>query len=101
MMNLTYKHDWLEDLATNPELKTAFNKAVVRAYRLLVTRIVAATDERDLRRIAGYEFKEGKGKRKGTYTMRLNDQFRVRFTITPGTPKNTINIIDVGDFHDK
>ena len=98
-MNLTFKYEWLEELATNPAAKSKFDRAIVRAFRLLVIRIVAANDERELRAIKGARFEQLKGDRQGECSMRLNDQFRLIFRIRPGMPKNTIHITEIEDYH--
>ena len=98
-MNLTYKNEWLEKLANGEKVRSKLSKAVVRAYQLRVAQIVAADDERDLRADRGANFELLKGDRVGQYSMRLNDQFRVVFEIRSGTPKNTIHIVEVGDYH--
>jgi proteic killer suppression protein len=98
-MRITFKYNWLDELAFNPAGQTKFSPAIVRSYRLLVTRMIAAVDERELRAMKSSHFEQLQGKRKGEYSMRLNDQFRLIFTITPGTPKNIIHITNIEDYH--
>ncbi len=98
-MNLTFKKAWLEDLAFNPNARTKLSRAIVRAYRERISQIVDATDERDLRAIKDAHFEKLKIELAGKYSMRLCGGWRVIFEIVPGTPKNTIHVVDVDDYH--
>ncbi len=98
-MNLTFKRDWLEDLAINQNARSKFNRQILRAYRDRITQIIDATDERDLRAIKDAHFEKLKGDLAGKYSMRLHGGWRVIFEIHPGTPKITIHVIDIDDYH--
>ncbi|CAN5835116.1 hypothetical protein BH24ACT15_BH24ACT15_21800 [soil metagenome] len=46
-----------------------------------LNRIKAALDQRDLSALKGNRFEKLKGDRKGTYSIRINDQWRITFRI--------------------
>lgn len=98
-MNLTFKNDWLEQLAHGIPVKTRFSTEIVQRYRERIQAIIDAVDERDLRMIRGANFEKLKNELKGQYSMRLNKQFRIVFQIHTGTAGNTIHITDLTDYH--
>lgn len=64
--------------------------------------IRAATDERDLYRQRSFNFEELQGKRKGYYSIRLNDQYRLVFKFTHNDTdikSKTVVIIDIENYH--
>jgi proteic killer suppression protein len=50
-----------------------------RSARLKLDRLEAATSLRDLAALPGNHFETLKGDRKGQYSIRINDQWRIRF----------------------
>ena len=98
-MNLTFATDHLAKLASGENVRSKLAAAVVRAYRARIAQVIAAEDERDLRADYGAHFELLKADRAGQYSMRLNSQFRVVFQIRKGTPKNTIHILEICDYH--
>lgn len=72
---------------------------LVKQFRKVVGFICAATDERDFRGMRSLNFEKLQGNRAHQCSMRLNSQFRLIFEIEKGTPKNTIVIKSVEDYH--
>jgi proteic killer suppression protein len=71
----------------------------IRGFRRVMQAIRAATDERDLRAMRSRNFEKLKGDRSHEYSMRLNGQWRLVFEIIAGTPKNTLAIKNIEDYH--
>ncbi len=71
----------------------------MKAFRARMEAIRAAANENDLREMKSYRFEKLKGDRKGDYSMRLNDQFRLTFQITKTGDGNQIVILAVEDYH--
>jgi len=71
---------------------------VVRAYRRKVQLIDAAVDERDLRAMRGLRFEQLSGDRKGTSSIRLNDQFRLILTFKTEEERIAV-ILELVDYH--
>jgi len=98
-LQITYKNSHLEQLARQTGVKSRLPHSVVLAYRDLVREIESAEDERELRQLKGHHFEKMSGEFAGQYSIRLNRQFRMVFEIRTGSPKNTIHVVYVGDYH--
>lgn len=72
--------------------------AVIKAVRNKVTVIRAASDERDLRNWKSLHYEQLKG-REPERSIRLNDQYRLIFTIDTQSKPNRITILGVEDYH--
>jgi proteic killer suppression protein len=68
-----------------------------RAARLKLDRIEAATSTKDLAALPGNHFEILKGDRKGLYSIRINDQWRICFEWQNGAkgPSN----LEIVDYH--
>lgn len=67
-----------DGLKTKGSLKTLPQELHHKA-RIKLARLGAATSLRDLQEIRGNRFEALKGNRKGDYSIRLNDQYRICF----------------------
>jgi proteic killer suppression protein len=66
-----------------------------RAARLKLDRLDAATALADLAALPGNHFEAFKGDRKGQYSIRVNDQWRICFTWAKGEPgPSDVEIVD-------
>lgn len=70
---------------------------IERSARLKVDRLEAATSILDLAALPGNRFEALKGKRKGQYSIRINDQWRVCFEWPDKSP-GPINV-EIVDYH--
>ncbi len=70
---------------------------IERAARLKLDRLQAATDLRDLGALPGNRFEALMGDRKGQYSIRVNDQWRICFEWQEGAsgPSN----VELVDYH--
>ena len=73
------------------EVKAAFFRCMLQ--------IEGARDERDLRTFKGRRFEKVPSECDGCYSMRLNDQWRIVFTIETVDGEKTVVIRDVKDYH--
>ena len=80
-----------------PQLKLPLN--VIKATRKKLTLLKAAPDERTLRNWKGFHYEKLKGERKGQKSIKINDQWRMVFTLNNNTNPPTISIIDIEDYH--
>lgn len=71
--------------------------AVERAARLKLDRLEAAATLRDLAALPGNRLEALKGDRKGQYSIRINDQWRICFEWIDGAqgPSN----VEITDYH--
>ena len=89
----------LDSLEQSDEYAGCYLVAVVRGYRKVMQVIRAATDERDLRGMRSLNFEKLVGDREGQHSFRLNGKWRLIVTIEKATPKNTVVVIEIVDYH--
>lgn len=94
-MILSYRGERTRDFARGKRVKAFFG--IERAARLKLDRLEAATSVLDLAALPGNRFEALKGKRKGQYSIRLNDQWRVCFEWPEKSPGPTD--IEIVDYH--
>ncbi len=70
-MILSYRDERTRDFAKGKRVKAFFG--IERAARLKLDRLEAATSVLDLAALPGNRFEALKGKRKGQYSIRIND----------------------------
>lgn len=73
----------------------SYGKGFDRQALLRLNRIRAAADQRDLSALKGNRFEKLKGDRAGTYSIRVNDQWRITFRIED----NRALDVTVEDYH--
>ena len=83
------------DFAAGKRVKTF--SGLERAARLKMDRMEAATTIKDLSALPGNRFEALKGDRKGQYSIRINDQWRICFDWLEGAkgPSN----LEIVDYH--
>ena len=94
-MIVSYRDKRTRDFATGKRIK-AFS-GIEQASQLKIDRLEAATTLQDLAALPGNRFEALKGDRKGQYSIRINDQWRICFEwskVSPG-PKN----VEIVDYH--
>ncbi|MGA9544846.1 MAG: type II toxin-antitoxin system RelE/ParE family toxin [Candidatus Sulfotelmatobacter sp.] len=92
-MILGYRDKRTRDFAIGKRVK-AFS-GIDRQARLKLDRLEAAVTLRDLAVLPGNRFEVLKGSRKGQYSIRINDQWRVCFDWTEAAPgPSNVEIID-------
>ena len=76
-MIVSYRDKRTRDFAAGKRVR-AFS-GIERAARLKIDRLEAASSLRDLAALPGNHFETLKGDRKGQYSIRINDQWRICF----------------------
>lgn len=98
-MEIEFRNSDLDRLETEATFTAGFSGEIVRAFRKRIQAVRAALDERDLYAVRGNRFEKLKGSRAHQYSMRLNDQWRLILEIKQATPKNTLVVINIEDYH--
>ena len=81
------------DMRTRERVK-AFS-GIDRTARLKLDRLEAAVELRDLAALPGNRLESLKGERKGQYSFRINDQWRICFEWPGGSPgPSRVEIVD-------
>ncbi len=92
-MIISYRDKRTRDFAAGKRVK-AFS-GIERAARLKLDRLEAATTLKDLAALPGNRFEALRGDRKGQYSIRINDQWRICFRWPKGSPgPSNVEIVD-------
>ncbi|MBV9181933.1 MAG: type II toxin-antitoxin system RelE/ParE family toxin [Acidobacteria bacterium] len=92
-MIVSYRDKRTRDFASGKRVK-AFSR-IERAARLKLDRLEAAVELKDLAALPGNRLEALKGARKGQYSIRINDQWRICFEWLGGAPgPSNVEIID-------
>ena len=92
-MIVSYRDKRTRDFAAGKRVK-AFS-GVERAARLKLDRMEAATSLRDLAALPGNRFESLAGDRKGQYSVRINEQWRICFEWVDRAPgPSNVEIVD-------
>ena len=92
-MIINYRDKRTIDFAAGKWVK-AFS-SMERAARLKIDRLEAATALQDLAALPGNRFEALKGDRKGQYSIRINNQWRICFEWPKGSPgPHNVEIVD-------
>ncbi|WP_137044687.1 type II toxin-antitoxin system RelE/ParE family toxin [Pseudolabrys sp. FHR47] len=98
-MDVLFSTPDLSLIETDEAGKTRFPVAVIRSARRKLTVLRAAPDDRALRTWKSLHYERLKGARDGQRSIRLNDQFRMVFTLDETTNPQTATIIAIEDYH--
>jgi toxin HigB-1 len=101
-MDVEFSDKDLDRLEIDGQFTANLSQALVKAYRKKIQAIRAASDERDFYKQRSFNFEELQGKRKGQYSIRLNDQYRLVFKFLTGNPEpgvKTVVIMCIEDYH--
>jgi proteic killer suppression protein len=92
-MIVGYRNKQTRDFALGLRVK-AFS-GIARAARLKLDRLEAAVTLSDLAALPGNRFEALRGDRRGQYSIRVNDQWRICFEWREGTPgPSDVEIVD-------
>ena len=94
-MIVDYRDKRTRDFAIGKRVKSF--SGIERAARLKLDRLEAAVSLKDLAALPGNRFEILKGDRKGQYSIRINDQWRVCFGWPEKSP-GPINV-EIVDYH--
>jgi len=94
-MIVSYRDKRTRDFASGERVKAL--SGIQRPARLKLDRLEAVTTLTDLAALPGNRFEALKGDRKGQYSIRINDQWRICFE----WPKETLgpSNVEIVDYH--
>lgn len=99
-MRLYYATKHLDRLASDKTYRPkGVHPDVVRAYRKTVGLVAAATTRHDLRAMKALRLEKLKGDRRGQYSMRVNDQWRIIASFEAEDGEWTITLLELIDYH--
>ena len=76
-----------------------WSPSLVKAIRKKIQLLANAPDERDLKSMGSLHFKKLKGDRAGTYSIRVNEQYRLILTFETDIEGRKVIIIEMVDYH--
>ena len=94
----SFKNRGTEDInygRASKEASRVLPKELHRKAQVKMARVGAATSIQDLREIKGNRFETLKGDRKGQYSIRINDQYRICFK---WEEENAVDV-EITDYH--
>ena len=94
-MIVSYRDKRIRDFASGKRVKAL--SGVQRSAQLKLDRLEAAVSLRDLAALPGNRFEALSGNRKGQYSIRINDQWRICFE-WPGDAIGPVNV-EIVDYH--
>lgn len=98
-MDVEFDNDELEALELDAGFDGGFERGVVKTFRKRMQLIRSALDERDFYALKSLHFEKLKGNRVGTYSMRLNDQWRLIIKFRREDTGKIVVVIDIEDYH--
>ena len=98
-MRLLFKSKKLEALYTELKGADKYEAGVVEAFFNVMSRIVAASNEQDLREPKSRRLEKLVGDKKGQYSMRLNKQWRLILTIEEDKQGKCIQVLEISDHY--
>ena len=98
-MDIDFQDSELNRLAFDGSYVGNCSPALVRAYRKRVNQISQAPNQQSLYAFKSLRLEKLKGKMRGKYSMRINDQFRLIVQFAKRNGKDTVIIIKIEDYH--
>lgn len=98
-MRIEYSDEELRRLAEDQGFRSKrWGRDAVRAYRKKIQILKAAKDERELRVLRSLRLEQLSGNRRGTSSIRLNDQFRLILTFRTEDERIVV-VLELVDYH--
>lgn len=98
-MRIEFADERLARICTDEAHKLGLPFAVIKAARRRLIQLEAAIDERDLSNLKGLDYKKLAGDLEGLRQIKVNDQYRIRFTLDNGERPPVVTINFIGDPH--
>lgn len=97
-MEVVFADATLELIETVEAGATRLPVGVIKSARRKLVLLRAAVDDRSLRNWKGLHYEKLRGDREGQRSIRLNDQYRMVFTLSDTEPL-TVTVLSIEDYH--
>lgn len=97
-MIVIFDKEYLKDLYSNgkcADKKHRFQPEIVSRYIRCINLLIASSAKEDLYKINSLHFEALSGDMEGIYSIRVNLQYRIEFTITENEGQQTITICNI------
>ena len=98
-MEVVFADEALALIETERAGETRLSVAVIKSARRKLTVLRAAVDDRSLRNWKSLHYEKLRGARDGQRSIRLNDKYRMVFTLDENTDPQTVTILSIEDYH--
>ena len=97
-MEITFDKDYLSDLyykGKTTDKKHRFQPEVIKRYRLRIDALESAERIEDLYVINALHYEMLKGDKKGISSIRVNDQYRIEFTVSKTNTETVVTVCNI------
>lgn len=97
-MEIIFEKEYLSDLyykGKTADKKHRFQPDVVKRYKLRIEALEGAASVEDLFRINSLRYEVLKGDKKGISSIRVNDQYRIEFTVSKAELETLVTICNI------
>lgn len=98
-MDVHFQDEALALIETDRAYETRLPVPVINAFRQKLVTIRAAPDERTLRNWKSLHFEKLKGDLAGKYSIRLNQKWRLVFSLSGEEAPTKMTILSIEDYH--
>jgi proteic killer suppression protein len=98
-MRVVFRDARLAVIRTADAAQTGLPAPVIKSCQTKLVVLDAAPDERTLRNWKSLHYEKLKGDREGQRSIRLNDRWRLVFSLDESTSPPTIVVLSVEDYH--
>ena len=97
-MDIVFEKEYLSDLyykGKTMDKKYRFQPEIIKRYKLRIEALESAVCVEDLFQINSLRYEVLKGDKKGISSIRVNDQYRVEFTINKAESETIVTICNI------
>ena len=97
-MIVTFEYDYLKRLyedGKSPDKKHRYQPDIIRRYQKAINFLKGSSSIEELWKIRSLNYEVLKGDKTGLSSVRVNDQYRVEFTVTENDDKPILTICNV------
>jgi proteic killer suppression protein len=98
-MEIVFADSRLAEIETANAGSTGLPVSVIKAARRKLTLLRAATDDRTLRNWKSLHYEKLRGNCEGQRSIRVNDKYRIVFTLDSDTEPQKATILAIEDYH--
>jgi len=98
-MKVEFADKRLAQVMTDEAHKLGLPISVIKGARRKIHYLQQVPDERTLRNLASLNYKKLQGDKEGIRSIRINDQYRIEFTLDNEEHPPIIRITEIGDTH--
>ena len=99
-MDIGFADENIAQICTAQAHKLGLPIGVIKSARRKLVLLYGAPDERTLRNWKSLNYKKLKGDCDGRRSIRLNDQYRMIFTIDDNHRPPIVTVLEIGDTHE-